>query len=168
MYVRFFFGVVGVTPGSAMLFTLISHKNPLFIFYLCLVQSLGRVELFVTPWTAARQASLSFTISQGLLKLTPIKSVMPSNHLILCRPLLLLPSTFPSIRVFSNELALHIRWPKDWIFSFSISRSFTLSWQIYSCKTILDFPDLGIKPTSLVSPAVAGGFFTTAPLYNYV
>ena len=106
-----------------MLFTLISHKNPLFIFYLCLVQPLGRVELFVTPWTAARQASLSFTISQGLLKLTPIKSVMPSNRLILCRPLLLLPSTFPSIRVFSNELALHIRWPKDWIFSFSISPS---------------------------------------------
>ena len=71
------------------------------------VQSLSRVRLFVTPWTAAHQASLSFTNSWGLLKLLSIKSVMPSNHLILCHPLLLLPSIFPSIRVFSNELALH-------------------------------------------------------------
>ena len=72
------------------------------------VQSLSCVQLFTNPWTAARQASLSFTNSQSLLKLISIKSVMPSNHLILCRPLLLLPSTFPSIRVFSNESALHI------------------------------------------------------------
>ena len=71
--------------------------------------------------TAARQASLSFTISRSLLKLMSIESVIPSNHLILCRPLLLLPSVFPNIRVFSNELALHIRWPKYWSFSFSIS-----------------------------------------------
>ena len=77
----------------------------------------------VTPWTAARQASLSFTISQSLLKLISIESVMPSNHLILCRPLLLLPSIFPSIRVFSNELALHIRRPKYWSFSFIVSPS---------------------------------------------
>ena len=84
---------------------------------------LGPVQLFATPWTAARQASLSFTISQSLLKLVSIQSVIPSNHLILCRPLLLLPSTFPSIRVFSNESALHIRWPKHWSFSFSISPS---------------------------------------------
>ena len=76
------------------------------------VQLLSGVRLFVTPWTAARQASLSFTISQSLLKLMSIESVMPSNHLILCRPLLLLPSIFPSIRVFSSELAFHIRWPK--------------------------------------------------------
>ena len=76
-----------------------------------------------TPWTAARQASLSIINSQSLLKFMSIKSVMPSNHLILCHPLLLLPSIFPSIRVFSNESALHIRWPKDWSFSFSISRS---------------------------------------------
>ena len=75
---------------------------------------------FVTPWTAARQASLSITNSQSLLKLTPIESVMPSNHLILCHPHLLLPSIFPSIRVFSNESVLRIRWPKDWSFSFSI------------------------------------------------
>ena len=74
-------------------------------------------------WTAAHQSSLSFTISQSLLKLMSIESVMPFNHLILCRPLLLPPSIFPSIRVFSNELALRIRWPKDWSFSFSISPS---------------------------------------------
>ena len=76
-----------------------------------------------TPWTASGQASLSITNSQSLLKLMSIKSVMPSNHLILCRPLLLLPSIFPSIRVFSNESTLRIRWPKYWSFSFSISPS---------------------------------------------
>ena len=76
------------------------------------VQSLSHVRLFVTPWTAARQASLSFTISQSLLKLMSIESVMPSNHLVLYCPLLLLPSIFLSIRVFSNETVLHIRWPK--------------------------------------------------------
>ena len=86
------------------------------------VQSLSCVRLFVTPWTAARRASLS-TISRSLLKLTSIESVMPSNHLILCCPLLLLPSIFPSIRVFSNESVLCIRWPKYWSFSFSISPS---------------------------------------------
>ena len=77
----------------------------------------------MTPWTVASQASLSITISQNLLKLISIKLVMPSSHLILCRPLLRLPSIFPSIRVFSNESALHIRWPKYWSFSFSISPS---------------------------------------------
>ena len=89
------------------------------------VQSLSRVRLFATPWTAARQASLSITIAQSLLKLMSIELVMPSNHLTLCHPLLslLLPSTFPSIRVFSKESALHIRWPKHWNFSFSISPS---------------------------------------------
>ena len=89
----------------------------------CLVQSLSRIQLFVTPWTAALQASLSITNSQSLLKLMSIESVMPSNHLILCCPLLLLPSIFPSIRVFSNESALHIRWPEYQSFSFSISPS---------------------------------------------
>ena len=73
------------------------------------------------PWTAARQASLSFTVSQSLLKLMSLESVMPSNHLILCHPLLLLPSIFPGIRVFSNESVLHIRWPKYWTCSFNIS-----------------------------------------------
>ena len=87
------------------------------------VQSLSHVPLFVTPWTAARQASLSTTNSWSLLKLMPTESVMPSNHLILCLPLLLLPSIFPSIRVFSNESVLHLRWPKYWNFSFSISPS---------------------------------------------
>ena len=77
----------------------------------------------MTPWTAARQASLSITNSLSLLKLMPFELVMPSNHLILCRPLLLLPSIFPNIRVFSNESFLHIRWPKYWSFSFSISPS---------------------------------------------
>ena len=87
------------------------------------VQSLSHVWLFVTPWTAARQASLSITNSQSLPKLMSIESVMSSNHLILCRPLLLLPSIFPSIRVFSNESALCMRWPKYWSFSFNISPS---------------------------------------------
>ena len=87
------------------------------------VQALGRVRLFVTPRTAARQASLSITISQSLLKLMFTESVRPSTHLILCRPLLLSPSIFPSIRVFSNESALHISWPKDWSFIFSVSPS---------------------------------------------
>ena len=86
-------------------------------------QSLSRVWLFVTPWTAAHQASLSITISQSLLNLMSIESVMPSNHLILCHPLLLLPSAFPSIRVFSKESVLHIGWPEYWSFSFSISPS---------------------------------------------
>ena len=85
------------------------------------VQLLSRVRLFVTPWTAACQASLSITNFWSLLKLMPIESVMPSNHLILCHPLLLTPSIFPSIRVFSKESALRIRWPKCWSFSFKIS-----------------------------------------------
>ena len=87
------------------------------------VQSLSPVWLFVTPWTAACQASLFIINSQSLLKLMSAELVMPSNHLILCLPLLLLPSIFPSIRVFSNESVLHIRWPKYWSFSFSISPS---------------------------------------------
>ena len=85
------------------------------------IQSFSHVQLFATPWTAACQASLSITISQILLRLMSIESVMPSNHLILCRPLLFPLSIFPSIRVFSNESVLHIRWPKYWSFGFSIS-----------------------------------------------
>ena len=87
------------------------------------VQSLSRAQLFTTPWTAAHQASLSITNPRSPPKPMSIKTVMPSNHLILCRPLLLLPSIFPSIRVFSNESALRIRWPKYWGFSFNISHS---------------------------------------------
>ena len=86
-------------------------------------KSLSRVQLFATPWTAVRQASLSITTSWSWFRLMSIESVMPSNHLILCHPLLLPPLIFPSIRVFSNESADHIRWPKYWSFSFSISPS---------------------------------------------
>ena len=94
-----------------------------YVYLFVAVQLLSCVWLFVTPWTAALQASLSFTIFRSLLKLMSIESVMPSNHLILCHPLLLLPSIFLSIRVFSNESALLIRWPKYWSFSFRISPS---------------------------------------------
>ena len=87
------------------------------------VQLLSRVQFFATPWTAARQAFLSITNSWSLLKFMSIEAVMPSNHLILYRPLLILPSIFPSIRAFSNESVLHIRWPKYWSFTFSISPS---------------------------------------------
>ena len=91
--------------------------------FVSLVQLLSRVQLSATPWTIACQASLSITNSPSLLKLIPIESVMPSNHLILCHPLLLLPSVFPGIRVFSSESVLHIRWPKYWRFSLNISPS---------------------------------------------
>ena len=101
-------------------FTYINHC--LFLLFSS-VQSLIRVQLFATPWTAARQAPLAISNSWSLLKLMSIESVMPSNHLIFCCPLLLPPSIFPSIRVFSNESVLHIRWPKYWSFSFSISPS---------------------------------------------
>ena len=89
------------------------------------VQSLSCVWLFATPWTAARQASLSVTISQNLLKLMSVQSLKSSNHLMLCRPLLLLPSIFPSIRIFSNESVFHIRWPKYWSFSISPSNEYS-------------------------------------------
>ena len=91
--------------------------------HLSSAELLSRVSLFVTPWTAACQASLSITNSRSLLILMSIKLVMPSNHLTLCCPLLLPPSIFPSIRVFSNESSLHIKWPKNWGFSFNISPS---------------------------------------------
>ena len=95
---------------------------PQYIF-ISSVQSLSHVRLFATPWTSTRQASLSITNSWSLSKFMSIESVVPSNHLILCRPLLLLPSIFPSLRVFSNESALCIRWPKNWSFSFNIGPS---------------------------------------------
>ena len=100
-----------------------SRLNCIFV----VIQALSHVRLFATPWTTAHQASLSITISRSLLKLVSIELVMPTNHLILCRPLLLLPSSFPSNRVFSNESVLHIRWPKYWSFSFSISPSYEYS-----------------------------------------
>ena len=105
-------------------------KTPLCILAQCLaclqcfaVQSLSHVQLIATPRMAGHQGFLSITISQSLLKLMSIELVIPSNHLILCRPLLLLPSFFPNIRVFSNELSLHIMWPKYWSFGFSSSPS---------------------------------------------
>ena len=99
-----------------------------------------RDQIFATPWTAERQASLSITSSWSLLKLISIESVMPSNHLILCRPLLLLPSIFTSIRVFSNESVLRIRWPKYWSFSLSISPSNEYSGLISFRMDWLDLP----------------------------
>ena len=133
---------------------------PLFV-----VQLLSRIQLFGTPWTAACQASLSFTIFQSLLKLTSIESVMPSNHLIFCHPLLLPPSIFPRIRVFSNESALRIRWPKYWSFSFSINPSneylglisFRMDWlislqpkgllRVFSNTTVQKYQFFGVQPS---------------------
>ena len=109
------------------------------------VQLLSHVWLSVTPWTAARQASLSIANSRSLLRLMSIESVMPSNHLILCCPLLLPPSIFPSIRVFSNESVLHIRWPKYWSFSFNISLSHDYSGLISFRMDWLDL--LGVQGT---------------------
>ena len=113
------------------------------------VQSLGHVRLFVTPWTVACQASLSFTISQSLLKLMSVESMMPSYHLILCRPCFRLPSIFASIRVCSNELALHIRWPKYWNFSISPSNDYSglISFKVYW------FDLLAVQVTLKSSPA---------------
>ena len=114
------------------------------------VQSLNRVSLLATPWTAERQASLSITNSQSLLKLMSIESVMPSHHFILCHPLLLPPSIFPSIRVFSNEPVLHVRWPKDWSFSFNISPSNEYSQLISFSMDWLDL--LALQGTLKSSP----------------
>ena len=110
---------------------------------------LGSVQLLVTPWTAAQEASLFITNSRSLFKLMCTESVMPSNHLILCHSLILLPSIFPSIRVFSNESVLHIRWPKYWSFSFSISLS-----NEYSGLTSfrMDWLDLLVVQGTLKSP----------------
>ena len=105
---------------SSTRYVVLSHCS---FFYFSSVQSLSRVRLFATPWNTACQAFLSITNPQSLPKLMSIKLLMPSNHLILCHPLLLLPSIFPSIRVFSNESTLHIRWPEYWSFSFSINPS---------------------------------------------
>ena len=113
-----------VTKSCLILCATMNCSTPGFlVLHYLPVQSLSCVRLFATPWTAARQASLSIANSRSLLKLMSIESVMPSSHLILCQTLLLLPSIFPSIRVFSNNSALHMRWPKYGSFSFSISPS---------------------------------------------
>ena len=113
------------------------------------VQLLSRVQLFVTPWTTARQASLSITNSQSSLRLTSIESVMPSKHLIRCRPLLLLPSIFPNIRVFSDESVLHIRWPKYWGFSFfNVFLAFSMIQWMLAIWSLVPLPFLKLAWTS--------------------
>ena len=108
-------GWISLQPSAYVLHMCICFQIRSFLHPpVAVVQPLSHVWLFVTPWTAVHRACMSFTISWSLLELMSIESVMPSNHLILCRPLLLLPSIFPSIRVFSNESTLHIRWPKYW------------------------------------------------------
>ena len=135
-------------------------------FYSLSVQSLSCVRLFVTQWTVTHQASLSITNTRSLLKLMLIESVMPSNHLILCCPLLLLPSVFPSIRVFSNESALRIRWPKYW--SFSISPSSEYSGMI---SFRIDWSDLlAVTSTSLKASILwRSAFFIVqlSPIHDY-
>ena len=116
----------GFSPAPTEAVVSLRPHYPVLLFFKCFiqfssVQSLSRVRLSVAPWITARQASPSITNTRSSLKLTSIESVMPSSHLILCRPLLLLPPIPPSIRVFSSESTLHMRWPKYWSFSFSIS-----------------------------------------------
>ena len=127
------------------------------------VQSPSSVWLFVTPWTPACQASLSIINSWSLLKLVSIESVMPSNHLILCRPLLLLPSSFPSIRVFSNESALWIRCPKYWSFSLSISPSNEYSGLISFSSNWFDLLAVQATLKSLLHTTIWKYFFGTQP-----
>ena len=115
--------ILYISQGSSEKQNTHTHTHTYIYTYISSVQSFSLVWLFATPWTTASQASLSITNSLSLLKLMSIESVMPSNYPILCHPLLLLPSIFPSIRVFSNESVLHIRWTKYWSFSFSISPS---------------------------------------------
>ena len=109
------------------------------------VRLLSCVQLFATPWTAVCQASLSFTLSRSLLKFMSIESVMSSNHLILCLPFLFLPSIFPSIRAFSNELALHIRWSKYWSFSFSISPCNIQGWFPWGLTGLISLLSKGLS-----------------------
>ena len=139
------------------------------------VQSLNHVWLFETPWMTARQASLSITNSRSSLRLTSIESVMPSSHLILCRPLFLLPPIPPSIRVFSNESTLHMRWPKSWSFSFSIIPSKEIPGLISFRMDWLDL--LGVQGTlksllqhhsSKASILWRSAFFTVQLLHPYM
>ena len=133
----------------------IMASAPITLRQISSVQSLSRVRLFATPWTAAHQASLSITNSWSLLKLMSIELVMPSNHLILCCPLLFLPSIFPIMRVLSNESALHIRWPKYWSFTFSISPSTEysglISFRIDWCDLLLQHHSLKSISSSALS-----------------
>ena len=147
------FGETFVGKKTCVHFLLQRHVSSLIH---CVVQLPSCVRLCVTPWTAAHQASVSFTISQSLLKLVFIELVMPSNYLILCCPLLLQPSVFPSIRVFSSELALCIRGPQYWSFSFNISRSseysglisFRIHWFSGTCNSW--FQTLAVLPFQMI------------------
>ena len=136
-----------------------------------IVQLLSCVSLFVTPWTAAHQASLSFIISQSLLKLMFIELVMPSNHLIFCHALLLLPSIFPSIRVFSNELALCIRWPKYWSFispsnEYSGLMSFRIDWfDLLAVQGMLVFSNTTVQKHQFFGAQLYGATLTS--IYDY-
>ena len=139
------------------------------------VQSLSCIRLLVTPWTAALQASLSITNSQSLLKLMSIELLLPSNHLIFCHSLLLSPTIFPSIRVFSNELGLHIRWPKYWSFSFSINPSNKYSGLISFRMGWLDLPAVQRTLKSLLQHHSSkesflqhSAFFIVLLLYPYM
>ena len=145
-------------------FTPKQRKYTVFIFssvQFSSVQSLYCVQLFATPWTAAHQGSLSITNSWSLLKLLSIESVVPSNHHILCNPLLLLPSIFPRIRVFSNELSLRIRWPKYWSLSFSISPSSEYAGLISFCIDWFDLLEVQGTLKSLLQNhnSKASGYF---------
>ena len=133
---------------------------------LCCIQSLSRVWLFETSWTAAHQASLSFTISRNLLRLMSIELVMLSNDLILCCPLLLLPSVFPNIRVFFNELALHIMWPKYWSFSFSSSPFNECSGLIFRMDWLDLLPSKGLSGVSSSTTVWKHLFFSISLLYG--
>ena len=122
------------------------------------VQSLSHVQFIATPWTAACQASLSITNSWSLLRLMSTESMMPSNHLILCHPLLLLPSIFPSTRVFSSESVLCIRWPKYWSFSFSISTS-------NECSGLISFSWFTMQLVALISAVITVKWFSYVYIY---
>ena len=123
IYFIFYWNIVALQYCELQLYNVVIHSHEAMLYWFSSVQSLSRVRLFATPWIAAWQGSLSITNSRSSLRLTSIKSVMPSSHLILCRPLLLLSPIPPSIRVFSNESTLCMKWPKYWTFSFSISPS---------------------------------------------
>ena len=145
------------------------------VIYISSVQSLSHVWLFVTPWTAARQASLSISNFLSLLKLVSIELVMPSNHLILCCPLLLLPSIFPSLRVFSSESALCIRWPKYWSFSFNVTPSnehsglifFRMDW-LYLLGSPRDYQESSPMPSSKASILWCSAFFILQLSHPYM
>ena len=166
------FSCITLILWMASLSTYLQSLGKYNIFQFSSVQSLSSVRLFETPWIAAHQASLSITNSWNSLKLISIKSVMPSSHLILCHPLLLLPPIHPSIRVFSNESTLHMRWPKYWSFSFSISPSdehpglISLEWagwislqskglsRVFSSTTVQKYQFFGIQLSSQSNPHI--------------